>query len=82
MFFDNLSDVMVVLVKSRKSYVILNKHYLTDPIKALHLCDKFFAPIGIVDGEFKTIPTDKGYFILVILLLITLTIIVMMSIFV
>ena len=30
MFFDKLSDVMVVFVKSMESYVILDKHYLTD----------------------------------------------------
>ena len=29
MFFDKLSDVMVVFVKSMESYVILDKRYLT-----------------------------------------------------
>ena len=64
MSFDK-SDLMVVLVKPIESYVILDKNYLTvvlrppkDSIKAFHFCDKFFAPIGIVDGEFK--PVDRG----------------------
>ena len=51
-FFDKLSDVMVVLVKSMESYLILDKHYLIVVLPSL--CATFFAPISIVDGEFKT----------------------------
>ena len=37
MFFDKLSDVMVVLVKSIESYIILDKHYLTIVLPKIRL---------------------------------------------